>query len=355
MSGQESSYELPKQIERCLASLSKLYGRQGLTKYQEIVVNGGVRVHEAWSSESWNGGTYGHALFLLLPESLFLDIADKRDEYQKRIKEDLNKVHAVQNEFIEAVFFEMALGEAQDWRAESGVLIAARRSVPTLAQSRIWSTGFRVFLSHKAEEQKRAGELSDQLRAYGCTAFVAHTSIHPTKEWQDEIENALSTMDAFVALMTPNFHDSLWTDQEVGYALGRSVPVICVKLGMDPYGFIGKFQALKCDWHACAFELVKLLVKQPRMVDSFIAAVRECPSFDRGNDLAKVLPAIDKLSANQASALRDAYATNGKVRASFGFNGTKPHYYGPGLATHLHRLTGRPHHISEEGKLEFLP
>jgi hypothetical protein len=50
-------------------------------------------------------------------------------------------------------------------------------------------------------------------------------------------------MDGFVALLTTEFHDSDWTDQEVGYALARRVPIISVRMGRDPYGFLGKFQA----------------------------------------------------------------------------------------------------------------
>ena len=101
----------------------------------------------------------------------------------------------------------------------------------------------------------------------------------PQKAWQDEIENALFSMDAFVALMTPEFHDSLWTDQEVGVAIGRGVPIIAIKLGTNPYGFIGKFQALSCSWNNAAKEIVKILVKHDRMIDSFINAVENCTDF----------------------------------------------------------------------------
>ena len=55
-------------------------------------------------------------------------------------------------------------------------------------------------------------------------------------------------MDGFAALMTKNFHDSNWTDQEIGFALGRGVMVIAVNLGRNPYGFIGDMQALKTSW-----------------------------------------------------------------------------------------------------------
>ncbi|SRR6266487_2747801 len=45
--------------------------------------------------------------------------------------------------------------------------------------------------------------------------------------------------------MTPDFHQSLWTDQEVGFCVGRAVLIIPIKMGLDPYGFIGKYQAVQ--------------------------------------------------------------------------------------------------------------
>jgi TIR domain len=91
---------------------------------------------------------------------------------------------------------------------------------------------------------RRAAELQDCLRDYGVSAFVAHNDVEPTEEWQDEIENALATCDAMIALLREGFHASKWTDQEVGYAMGRKVLIITVRLGQDPYGFIGRYQAI---------------------------------------------------------------------------------------------------------------
>lgn len=69
--------------------------------------------------------------------------------------------------------------------------------------------------------KKEAAALKDSLSIYGISCFVAHMDIHPTKEWQSEIENALSSMDSLVALMTKDFHNSLWTDQEIGFVLEK--------------------------------------------------------------------------------------------------------------------------------------
>lgn len=65
-------YTLPRNIERYLAALSKLYAQQGKRFHQELVVNAQVRVKEGTSRDNWNGGTYGHTLYLVLPDSLYV-------------------------------------------------------------------------------------------------------------------------------------------------------------------------------------------------------------------------------------------------------------------------------------------
>ncbi len=52
-------------------------------------------------------------------------------------------------------------------------------------------------------------------------------------------------MDALAAILTPGFHDSDWTDQEIGVAVGRELLIIGIRRGVDPYGFIGKYQSLQ--------------------------------------------------------------------------------------------------------------
>lgn len=108
-----------------------------------------------------------------------------------------------------------------------------------------WKDGyFRLFISHLATDKKNATILKEELEKYSISGFVAHADIEPTKEWQDEIEIALSTCDSMVALMVNNFHESKWTDQEIGFAMGRDILIIPIRMGQDPYGFIAKFQAI---------------------------------------------------------------------------------------------------------------
>jgi hypothetical protein len=148
-------------------------------------------------------------------------------------------------------------------------------------------------------------------------------------------------MDAFVALLTDNFHDSDWTDQEVGFALARGVPVIAVQMDRLPYGFIGKFQALRVDWDTAAEGIVKLLINHDRMFSAYVQALRKCPGWDFGNMLARILPGIERASEQQIDELIAANNDNSEVRYSFGFRGNKSSQYGDGLIPHLHRLGSR--------------
>lgn len=111
--------------------------------------------------------------------------------------------------------------------------------------SKFWAPGhFRLFISHLSAFKVKASQLQASLKDYGISAFVAHEDIEPTKEWFSEIEAALFSMDALTALLSVGFHESKWTDHEIGVAIGREKLVIPVKRDMDPYGLFGKYQAL---------------------------------------------------------------------------------------------------------------
>ena len=296
--------------------------------------------------------TYGHALYLSMPESIYLSSVDDKVELQSKIREDLNKIHDIPNEFFEEIFFEMEVPEDYDWRKDSGLLITTHRTIPDPVANRIWDMDcFRIFLSHKSGVKKKTSVLKDKLRLYGVSCFVAHEDIHPTKKWQNEIENALHTMDSFVALLTEKFHKSLWTDQEVGFAFGRGVPIISVNLGKDPYGFIGKFQALSCTWETAPIEIAKLLIKKEPMINAYINAVLECTGYDDGNKLSELLPFIDSLSDDQIDKLINAYNENSQVYDSYGFNGKSPTHNGDGLLHHLRRITGADYKLSHRDKI----
>ena len=337
---QPSPFLFAYNSERYLATLAKIYEQDGQRKLQLILVNSQVRIDEGTGKGGWNEEAWGHAVHLMVPHHLFTFGLKETLTIQNKIREDLNKVISISGEFISDVSLEVAVEESRDWRKDSGLLVTSARSVPSDASTRIWGDEgyFRLFLSHISKYKAEAAKLKDDLRLFGVSCFVAHKDIEPLKEWQDEIELALASMDALAALLTPGFHESRWTDQEVGFAYARQVQIIPLRLGLDPYGFLGKFQALTTDWKDAALNIAKLLTNDPRMLTGFLNALRLISSFDKGNLVGGVLPAIQRLSPAQIDQLINAYNDNLELRGSYVFNGKQSRYYGTGLISHLNRL-----------------
>lgn len=137
---------------------------------------------------------------------------------------------------------------------------------------------FKLFLSHLSSFKSTTGQLQSALRKYGISAFVAHVDIEPTREWLDEIEAGLHSMDALAAILMPGFKESNWTDQEVGFAVGRGVLVIPVMRGLEPYGFISKYQGLNANKKtvsAVAEEIFRILATSPKTRTKMLSCLTE--------------------------------------------------------------------------------
>ena len=74
----------------CATSLRSQSSTDRERLLQEILVNGQIRIEEERTTDNWNGGTYGHGLFLTLPETIYLKSARERGALQEGITQDLN-------------------------------------------------------------------------------------------------------------------------------------------------------------------------------------------------------------------------------------------------------------------------
>jgi hypothetical protein len=167
-----------------------------------------------------------------------------------------------------------------------------------------WKPGsFRLFVSHTTAQKRRAGNLATALDTYGVHCFVAHDTIEPTREWQDEIEKALRSCDALCAILTADFVSSRWCDQEVGMVVAQRKLIVPLKVGSDPHGFIGKYQAITVDpggsasAYAVADNVLRALVRSRLTAESIAPAVSrryaQSWSFDAaraGFDLLTLIP-----------------------------------------------------------------
>jgi len=189
-----------------------------------------------------------------------------------------------------------------------------------------WRKGmFRLFVSHLAAYRTFAGELQETLLPFGISAFVAHNDIEPTQEWQSQIETALATCDAVVALLHPGFHESNWTDQEVGFGIGRGMPVFSIRFGQDPYGFIGRFQAFQGKGKTTeqlARELFEAYRKnkesQARMAEVLVSRFEDSSSFATAKANMDHLEEIEVWDRSFSARIEAAIKNNSQVEKAWG-------------------------------------
>ncbi len=132
--------------------------------------------------------------------------------------------------------------------------------------NRVWGEGYKrkklVFLSHRAGYRGQVAHVREHLESRGLRCFLAHEDIIPRTIWQNEILNALNTMDVFIGFVTHDFHGGGWPDQEVGYAYQRGVPRVFAKLGdADPVGMVAGEQALTTSWERAGQEIITHLTQ----------------------------------------------------------------------------------------------
>lgn len=179
---------------------------------------------------------------------------------------------------------------------------------------------FRLFISHLAEHRRFAAALREKLLPLGISAFVAHDDIEPTAEWENEILTALTTCDSLVALLHKDFHDSYWTDQEIGFAMGRGLPTYAVQIDQNPYGFIGRFQAFNGngkDAPLLAFELFQVYLKgdqtQPRMAEGLVKLFEDSMRFEDAKQRIGYLETLRVWEPSFSKRIQAASQTNRQI------------------------------------------
>lgn len=184
--------------------------------------------------------------------------------------------------------------------------------------------GFRLFLSHIHQNRAQAGALRAELARRSIDAFVAHDSIEPTEDWQNVILSALRSCEGCLALLSPGFPESKWTDHEIGFCMARRLIVIPVEWGLNPYGFLGRYQALpvkegqsQVDIALAVFEL---LVRKEQSRDAMARALVDrwanTGSFDAARENYGFLRKIPREVWTQrlANDVWEARERNGELR-----------------------------------------
>ena len=186
---------------------------------------------------------------------------------------------------------------------------------------------------------------------YGISSFVAHDAIGPMNTWKAEILKGLQTMESMLVFITDDFHESVWANQEIGFALARNVPILSLKLeGSDPRGFIASEQALRGELEHpadSALQIYRLLGERlnngSRLQGALITAFLESRDFDETRKRFNLLEkATDSLSEEEVERIIDGFGKNNQLYNSWYL---KNQYQR--LVSFLERTTGKEYIIEK--------
>jgi len=206
---------------------------------------------------------------------LFRSLYNGDDDYDYCVAEVLDSIFTTDSALIPDVInhFDIDLWyEQKEPEKYKRVFVGS-----SIASADFWKDGyFKVFVSHLSSNRERMSAMKSSLSIWGISAFIAHEDIEASKEWRDEVEAGLETMELLVAVVEPGFKESDWCAQEVGYALGRKIDIIPLRAGLDPFGFFGKYQGIQIKGkypEDVASEIVQTILKKPKHRDKLLQCI----------------------------------------------------------------------------------
>ena len=316
-----AGFTLPRKLGTYRLRLQAQYSKASEHLLRDVIGRSYAFVREKTDFEKWDG-SYGHDVYLYLPlDELAKVHIDDIDDVTGRICKDLNKVSdRDKNEFFSTVHLQLFDDSDENCQRAKPLRSRPERDPDTLP---IWKRGMvRLFISHRDEHKVKANELAQELESYGISSFVAHDSIEPLTVWQAEIVKGLETMEIMLAFVTGDFHDSIWANQEIGFALGRNIPIVSLKLKKtDPKGFIARQQALKCGYKNVADaapRIYKLLAdkldNKERLQTALIRAFVKSPNFDEAKlRFDRMNKVVSELSDSEVAEIANGFLDNDQL------------------------------------------
>lgn len=300
-------------VAGAVATTAEIFDQQGTAESLVLVLRAAKPSVEEIGPDGWNDEVMRYQLNLEVPVSFYSALEDQLDNIEEAV---LAKIRGVLRRYRRDSVESVVITPILDSPMTNGV------APPANAADHIWDAGMlRLFISHVSAYKVEVGQLKWDLATIGISGFVAHEDIEPSSEWEDGIVLALRTAQAAAALLTPDFHDSKWTDQEMGAAMARGVVVIPVKLGMTPYGFVGRYQAMPGSLdrpEEIADRMFTILSQRPStlpaMREGLVAALERANTFKAARKVTRLLGGLPPdFSQVQKNRMTAALAENGQV------------------------------------------
>ncbi|WP_301038279.1 toll/interleukin-1 receptor domain-containing protein [Parabacteroides goldsteinii] len=289
-------------------------------------------IEEVWADhDNWDGGIDFYDIVISIPVDFFVQLS-KSDAV-----EDIEKT-------IDGFYSDAMRGSDGSLRINNIILKPQAENIAVFVDNlddSMWRPGsFRLFISHLSANKVSASNLKQCLSDYGIDCFVAHEDITPSKEWEIEIEKALFTMDALCAIVVPDFIKSQWCDQEIGIALGQQKQVFAINKGAVPYGFFGKYQALKSrnkTAQQMAIDVWKAISNndktKPIYLNKLCAFILNATTTSDAVRFIDILKQCESVDKHMIESVHENYSSNGILNTPEIINFINPIFQKYGLKT----------------------
>jgi hypothetical protein len=182
-----------------------------------------------------------------------------------------------------------------------------------------------IFLSYSTIDKKFAADFKDALTLFGLKVFLAHQDLTPSVQWQETILSNLHACDIFVPILTKNYHKSLWTDQESGLAFSLDKDILPLRIQLNPYGFLSRYQALKGNKRnpmASAENVLRALAEykklRGRLLKYLIESFGDSDSYVSAIAISKALISLSPLTAGEMRKIIDYADLHDQIYNSVG-------------------------------------
>lgn len=323
----DSEHQYPKSADEILKILKDAVSEQNSETLKCIFKN--ISSSVKFRTSDWdypNIWTDFYTLTLKIPSNLYFKIKDEIPKLEKIVlgmTDSFDKeFYAINLDTVKIVSISNPSNISEDEADES-------------VKKPIWKKDyFRVFISHSSKNTHQISEYEDimhnfinNLSYYGMDAFYSNRDIGVPENWQNVIEERLNTMDTLIAFISKNNIKSHWCDQEIGWALGRGILIIPIKLDeTNPYGFINKMQAYNDGFSNKSSRLVKDIVdkltKNKKTRDNIFKTIlnKFCHSgsFNMSKDLVHYICQYDDYNLQEKQKILEACKKNHQISGSWG-------------------------------------
>lgn len=139
----------------------------------------------------------------------------------------------------------------------------------------------KAFISYSSKDKLIGGKIKEKLDSFSIEGFLAHDDIYVAEEWKQRIREELSKSDIFIPLLSKNFKESDWCQQELGIAYYRDIFIIPLQLdaNTNPFGFINHIQGKQFEFRFIECQGMRIIQEHSDLLTYLIQPiVGEFPS-----------------------------------------------------------------------------